>query len=209
MSRSVPKPRVVELFGLPGSGKSHVAGVLAANEDIERIPQMVSRADMLRGITQFPWCALRWLGFLVVETVQSGEWALMRYRLSLVAHMFGRYARARASGHALVLLDEGFLQRILSVSARRLSPRRVSSLMRGLWPDSVLMVEVQEPQFHRYGPEHIRSQASRDGAWKVVMRGNYEAVKAVVRDAGVHHAVVGGETDSATLITRLRAMITV
>lgn len=209
MSQNAPKPFVVELFGLPGSGKSHVANLLTAYAEIDHIPQMVSRLDMLRGVVRSPGCALRWLRFLAIETVRGGEWGLARYRLSLIAHMFGRFARARASRHGVVLLDEGFMQRVLSVSARRLSSQRVLTLMRGLWPDYVLVVEAQGPRFHRYGPEHIRSQASPDGTWKMIMKENYEVVQAAMVSAGVPYTVVGQDTAPGALITKLRDMIAV
>lgn len=206
MSQSVPRPVVVELFGLPGSGKSYTARLLSKHEGVTLVPTLVSRSTMLRGALRYWGSAFRWIFFLATETFRSGEWGLLRYRLSLIMSAFGRYWLAQRAPARAVVLDEGFLQRLLSVSSREVPAGRVTALMRGLWPDHVLVIEMREPSFQRYDAGHIRMRQDVGGKWKEQMLCAYVLLKELLHDRNVHHTQVTSSAAAEAVVENLDRM---
>ena len=79
-------------------------------------------------------------------------------------------------------MDEGLLQRVLSIYEEEITPSWAAQLIRFLSPDYVLVVTSTEREFHRYtDPTHPRCRLGEAymTRWKEIVRHN----AAVIRDA--------------------------
>ncbi len=131
---SPPRPRVIELVGLPGAGKSRLARGIAERLRDRGTPP-ATRADLgtrARGRSRFLMDAaghhLRHPGALLAAiqlATGTRPWSASRLRHAVEAADWPRRCRrAGIDGHALVLLDQGCVQDAWSASldssARRL-----------------------------------------------------------------------------------------
>jgi thymidylate kinase len=133
--------KIIEVCGLPGSGKTTLARKLGA-EGIERV-MVVTKIQILRnyflGFMFHPLLYVRGLCFAVAHTKTLAEfWNFYMYR-------FARYSKAVRSCSSICLLDEGPLQSVFSYAAVGVSTAKLQELV-SLLPasDMTILLSIDE-----------------------------------------------------------------
>lgn len=131
---------IIELFGLPGSGKTAIKKVLIRRDFGKDV---VLNGTLERLIFCFvfailhPLICLFWLSLLFTRD-QKG---LRKYKLSLLSVTFAKFQKARFLKQKSII-DEGFLQRILSMYEHQLTEQEIKKTLKySLFPDKVLFIK--------------------------------------------------------------------
>ena len=162
----VTKPKVmVELYGLPGSGKTTLAKELKAK--YSRIDHQRPRSrgmGFVYFILRYPIKALVWSMTLLKHTWLNDDWSLFRYRLAILLNTFECIGSGVRSKKGLVVLEEGLLQRISAVYESKRTPEEMSFLLRFLPEEvkGVVLVDASNYHFHRYqNPVNTRTRKGK------------------------------------------------
>jgi hypothetical protein len=152
---------VIELFGLPGAGKTLLAKELSAALSIP-----VINLTLLERL-------LFWGKALLFspKTTLSGVWLLFRYgkdtRYSLFMNgcldRYARFEKARGSGG---ILDEGPLQNVLSFPSRTLFPKEMDAFVVML-PHPDVLIRTSADKEVRKSRQIARGRVARSDAWEV------------------------------------------
>jgi hypothetical protein len=105
---------LIDLFGLPGSGKTTLISSLE-NEGFVQVPHMVSKLYSLIFFVFNPTFTIIWTYLLVRESISTKTFGLMRFKFACLVNTVGRICYAGRSRDKILLLDEGVLQRLLSI----------------------------------------------------------------------------------------------
>ena len=194
---------IIELVGLPGSGKSFTARALAAATGAPVLPWRQPRRVMLLGLAAHPLSAWHWFRALGRETRQSRTGSLWRYKIALLGSTFAQaWLARRREPPGPVIMDEGFAQRILSVAEQPQTVAATRTLFLASPPaDLIVIIETRPPTFRRHEHQHARAEQGGDYlmAWKEIITANYEVVKQVITESGRPYRYVRSEADREAL----------
>ena len=151
---------IVEFFGVPGGGKTQILRQLVAAIPGAREARAASRGAVARGVVSFalrhPLSFLVWMSELCLHA--NG---LFRYKLGLLFRaMAARAGAERADRSQIAFVDEGLLQRLLTIFDSPLSSRRIAFLLR-MPPLPNVVVVVRGGEFWRFTIAHNRSNSPR------------------------------------------------
>ncbi len=177
---------IIECFGTPGSGKTRLLRELTAALPQSHAVQIVSRKEIVQGATRF---ALRHpVGFLVwmTEFLLHAN-GLYRYKLGLLLRAMAARSRAEALPKKTVaFIDEGMVQRILSLFDKPLSKKHIRFLLR-VTPAPDLAIIMKGGDFGRFMTAEDRLGSVRALAgrvpleqWIKIVTQNAEAVAEVL-----------------------------
>jgi len=183
------RPHVIELCGLPGTGKTTCARSLESEKEF-----LSNRIQ--KGIAVCMHPALFSKGFIHIihESVRTGTARLVRYKISLLCNTLSQYHRVIQTGG---ILDEGFLQRILSLLEERRDTSDMKCLITSLpLGENIIMVEIQEATFQRYTKKHIRRMLGDAyfTEWKKVLKHNYITLKKALDELSIPYTVYNKKT---------------
>ena len=136
---------IVEFFGVPGGGKTQLLRQLAALIPNANEPLASSRRAISLGALHFalrhPISFFIWMSELVIHS--NG---LFRYKLGLLLRSMFMRIKAESTVHSRVtFIDEGLIQRMLTIFDNPLSPRHIKFLLRMTpLPDAVVVVRGGE-----------------------------------------------------------------
>ena len=166
---------VIEFFGVPGSGKTTGARYLSSELGIPFVKggEGKSTSAVMCAITH----PVKTSFFLVValqQTAHSHTWALFRWRIRTILGTFSILHRATRHGSDTIV-DEGLLQRVLSIYEEALTEANASRIVRLLSPELVVYITDTERQFQRYNDSTHPRRRLGDGymdRWKDIVRQN-------------------------------------
>lgn len=200
----------IEFFGLPGSGKSTLARELAAQNTTYEYPCDAPRSYAFFFAMKHPRIAWYWLSRAAREACRqsAGSWvSFLMFKWALLVRTFSEVAYAqRSTKH--VILDEGFLQRTLSVFETKITDQEVTQIFSHLpSPDVYVEVTTQQPVFERYR-KTSRGRARYGSAylaqWEALVRENYATIVRALSHGNVPVYTYQREYDTvATLDKRL------
>ena len=161
---------IIELYGLPGAGKSTLAKELEEKYQFTRIAvpyRSMSRSGIF---LKAPKTFILWMPVILSVFLKNKSLAVLKYNFSLLFSSLEKIILAQQSTSEYVVLDEGLLQRFLSFSDVILSEKKMLSMIRKMPIGSeIVLVNNKDPETERYeGTSNIRSQQGTAylAAWK-------------------------------------------
>ena len=166
---SVKKQKtIVELWGLPGVGKTTLGREFAANgyQFIASGPRKMNR---LKLCALYPLVVLIWCTTFLVGMTKGHSIQVVRYNVAVFFDSLEKIHCAKKSIQSLVVIDEGMVQRILSIADIVTSDRYIHLLLR--WcpiGDITVLVADREVTKDRYSSDHPRVVANPEAfaSWK-------------------------------------------
>ena len=203
---------IIEFFGEPGSGKTtllkNAASALGARAAYVRVDSSIEAlARSLLFTLAHPALAFFWFA----ETVKESR-GLFRYKMALVVRSLAAIQKASRSRREVVLIDEGLLQRILSVYDRVLSDEEVRRVLaHARTAERVVVCRggdfsrfVSEPD--RFNSPRVRAGEEHLRQWIATVRANASRIAAALEPLGGTIFIDAKERGAAeTLIQSLGA----
>jgi GTPase SAR1 family protein len=182
----------IQFFGLPGAGKSTlVQALLQKFPDIyEKIPMFSKTRRLLYSIAfmfYFPRIGFNFLSFIVRNDLR-----LWKYLLHLASVFFANQmhtAIRRKKQTKILLIDEGMLQRFLSVAYRPITEVEAKRMIKFLDDLQAAVVIVEGGDFDRFvhQPDRIMSPRNKLGdayfkKWSENLMQNFETLNSVLEN---------------------------
>lgn len=179
---------VIECFGLPGAGKSTVAKRLAKTFNVPVVPMYVSKWYTVRTVLRHPWFSIQFLIRLLLHSHRTKTWRLFMFKQAVFQNTLGRlaWAQQQARKYECIFIDEGLVQRLLSLFETNVEKQNITSLLSGLPPSAaVVVIRYQGTDFtgSKVG-EAMRSQQSAEyqAAWQAVIAHNFTTIAGMLHE---------------------------
>jgi len=177
---------IIEFFGVPGGGKTQLLRQLVATMPDAREALATTRRGIARGALLF---ALQhsisfvvWMGELLTHS--NG---LLRYKLGLLLRTMAACSLAEKNNDSFAtFIDEGFLQRILTIFDTPLTARHINFILKMTpLPDQVVVIHGGEfgrftTASNRHNSPRVRGGEEKLQAWMKNMRANAAMVEEVL-----------------------------
>lgn len=178
--------KIVELFGLPGSGKTSLFRRIKSNQ-----------INLSFAKSNFHGHKLFWLRTIFTESLKVRHLSLVRFKVSL---LFDLYRKDFLEVDEYNIVDEGWLQRILSFYETKLDENEIEKAFHHVEiPDKVIILSREENGcFQRYN--HSKNIRNRLGYkylenWKEVIVHNFQEIKKYLRSKHVDFVDVDKDVD--------------
>ncbi len=180
----------IEFFGLPGAGKSTLVRTLKEKDTTYVSARGVSLLWVPLFIFQHPIITAYWIIHALLESVSVRKFTLVRFKWSLLLHTFAQVVYAERSRER-VILDEGFLQRALSVfETKKTHGELLRAIAHTIPADAYVEVVGEEPLFARYkrpGADRGKSGQEYLAHWEDVVRHNYKTLLQVLAERKISY----------------------
>ena len=173
---------IIEFFGVPGSGKTTLMRKLLEAMPDSREARAATRREIARGAIDF---SIRHPVSFLIWSIQFCMHArgLFRYKLALLLRSMAARSHAERSD-GVVFLDEGMVQRLLSIFDTPLSEQKVRFLLHHTpMPDAVVVLSgggfsrfTEAP--NRFNSPRVQQGKERFEEWKRVIQTNAGIVRA-------------------------------
>jgi len=176
---------IIEFYGLPGSGKTSIAQALSdSQEDFEYL-HTSSRWEIVRTFPLFfvmhPFISIFWIKEIFLNSPAS----LFRYKLHRVLVSLIQYKKADSVKNMHALIDEGMLQRILSVYETPQTEGKIIRCIKNIpHVDLVIITNYDKREFQRYF--ETRAPGARDlASWMDAARANDKLIREFLPASGI------------------------
>lgn len=152
---------IIELYGLPGVGKSTLAQTLEKTYGYTRIAIPYRHMSRLRLFSLYPRTFLLWIQLIGKNFWHTKNVALLKYNISLLFSSLEKvYEAQQAASEHPVVLDEGLLQRFLSYADIVIDEHTIAAMVRRMpIGTQLVLVDDREPTTSRFiGSQNIRAQ---------------------------------------------------
>lgn len=201
---------IVECFGLPGVGKTTVCEQLTKTKGFVGVPKIVAKHRSLLFFMSYPLFSIAWLVRVCKEGVRANSYKLFRFKLSVFLNTVARVQYAQyleKTGDDVVVLDEGLLQRALSVYEKKIAALDMKKLIQTIPYRSKVIYITNDRHALRGGKlGHARSSINAKYAeeWCSIMNHNYDSMVAAVEEAAVRYDNTAGGVRVSELISQLK-----
>lgn len=145
----------IQFFGLPGSGKTFYLNKLLVEQPnlYKKVPSF-SKIERLRltiiFVFYFPKISLNFFFLIIQNNLKLWAYIFHLTSVSFAAHM---YTILEKTDEAIFLIDEGVLQRLLSVSSKSFSEKQAFKLVNELKKIPSKIIIMQGGDFSRFVSE--------------------------------------------------------
>jgi hypothetical protein len=149
---------IVELYGIPGGGKSTLARSMAATHGFTHVTALgVTRLEYLTLFYHYTYTVLSWLPLIIKNYFKVKSIKHLRYNISLLFVSLKKIHLAQKNTQHHVVIDEGLIQRFLSYSDIVLSEKDIKRLLLASPLGTVVvLVNDRAVDKDRYDEEHDR-----------------------------------------------------
>lgn len=183
---------IVELFGLPGSGKTSL---------YERIKGKCVglKVGKCRPTKKY-FCF--WIKIILRESIKVKSFGLLKFKISL---LFNLYNRDVIKYEDFIIYDEGWLQRVLTFYESEISDSEIKEIFNHIQiPDKVIILKRDPKEcFKRYNhPENMRNKMGQEYLleWKRVMIINKDIIKKYLERQKIDFIEIDSEFDVNQII---------
>lgn len=194
---------IIEFFGAPGAGKTSGARNLSVELGLPMVLKGGEHRiwDSIVYALLHPIRSLFFFFTILYQTARTGTWSLLRWRLAVIGSTYS-VLRGASRFPDVAIVDEGLLQRVLSIYEEEISLSQAAWLIRFLSPDYVLVVTSTEREFHRYAdPTHPRCRLGEAymTRWKEIIRHNTAMIREALTKSTVPHLSAEDDYVSQTI----------
>lgn len=174
---------IIELYGLPGGGKTTLARALVKQHGFELIPDSLKKHHYVTLSVRYPHVVLAWWPLLLQGYLKTKSFSLFTYNLALFFSSLRKIDRALHSSSPKVVVDEGLLQRLLSYSDVVHSEATIKRLL-SVSPKGTILLLVNDHSVptDRYSSSHLRAKQGETylAEWKANLMNNLDQLERVV-----------------------------
>lgn len=170
---------LTECVGVPGSGKTTYVHNVVTQGTMTTPPLYVGKWYALRYIVMHPLFTTRWIRVLVSESNRTHTWGIARHKFAIFLNTIARLSWA-AHMKGEVIIDEGIVQRLLTLFEHRLSDQEIQHYFTGIpYADHVVFIDTPDiPLDQRkkgVGRQSLGEVYARE--WIGVVADNLESLK--------------------------------
>ncbi len=183
---------IIELYGIPGVGKSTLARKLVDEENFTHFTgSTVTRFDYIKLTLKHPITVTGWLRLILKNYFEIKSTKHLRYNISLLFNSLKRIHQAKKSSATYSVIDEGLVQRFLSYSNIILSEKDITRLIK-ISPlgNFIILVNNREVASDRYTEAYDRASEGLDKLqrWRANMVKNLTQIKTILnRNTTITH----------------------
>lgn len=187
---------IIELFGLPGAGKTTFAKKTRESDGSFLIEYPLGRGKKaIKSIFKHPIMIFFWLKEILLETAKTKTWPLLRFKIALVMNAFGKLELAEKSIKDKVIVDEGLFQRILTVYETGKSISKLTRVIKKYIPKPQLLIIVESDleKFKKYkNLKNIRARLGPEylSRWLEAVNYNYKNAIKVIENLNIPHRYI-------------------
>ncbi len=183
---------IIELYGIPGVGKSTLARKLVDEENFTHLTgSTVTRFDYIKLTLRRPIAVTGWLHLILKNYFETKSVKHLRYNISLLFNSLKRIHQAKKSLATHIVIDEGLVQRFLSYSNIILSESDINRLIKvSPLGNVIILVNDREVENDRYTEAYDRGSEGLDKLqkWRANMAKNVMQIQAVLsRNTNIAH----------------------
>ena len=176
---------IIELYGIPGGGKSTLARTMASEHGFTHITALgVSRLEYLTLFYHYTYTVLSWLPLIIRNYFKVKSIKHLRYNISLLFVSLKKIHLAQKSPQQKTVIDEGLIQRFLSYSDLVLTDGEITRLLAAS-PLGTVLVHVNDRQVEkdRYDEAHDRGSLGlkRLENWRQNMAQNISKITVILQ----------------------------
>lgn len=201
---------IVELCGLPASGKSTFARELARHNVFTRI-KIKRKSELLWfNVLFFLRYPIFFIKTLLCITKNAPSRTILYAKImNVLLHHNAKYVKAKKYTHSVI--DEGHMQNVISLFETRLTKALVMKYVTGLPAvDKVILFDLPEQLLDQrvnergYFAREGMGDATYRAKWKQVIRHNIQLLRASLEKSRIPHTVVGTQEAAALLLEELK-----
>lgn len=178
----------IELFGLPGAGKSTLARALHKLDNSFTHSEQPSKIRGMLYSLHHPLIVGYWSGQILVETYRTRTWNLVRFKFALLLSTFSHLY----TGHtgSIKVTEEGMHQRLLSIFETKKNMADMRFALQYMTQPDVLVHVVGNNEYHFVRYQSKSNQRAQLGEvylanWEAAVRHNYQVMLAVLKEQGI------------------------
>jgi len=194
---------IIELYGLPGAGKTTLAKKMKKEGFFVVEYPSGQGKKTIRYIFKHPIMTLFWLREILLETIKTRTWSLLKFKIALVMNTFGKLEIAKKSAKNKIIVDEGLFQRILSIYETKKSFKKLSNIIKKNipQPDLIVIVKSDFEKFMRYKDvKNIRTHLGPKylNRWFEAVNHNYKNIVKVIKKLNIPYRYIKIDSSSCT-----------
>lgn len=203
---------IIELFGLPASGKTSLAHSLSVRGF--RIIKIRSRSELIfYNILFFFRNPIRFFRLLFWVLINIGDRRL--FYLKMTNAFFNDNAKyEKAARHPKAVLDQGYFQNILSLFEKEFGRKKLLLAYAKIIPkpDLLLILDLPRPERERRAAKRGFFAREKFGKhyienWKITLERNYLLFKESLPDLDVKHLILDTRKETPYLIQEIETIL--